>query len=72
MPRTTSITLGSHQQQFIDALVQSGRYTSTSEVIRDALRKLEEAQGPEWLWHNSLEGEKEQPGSGMTRIWLSI
>lgn len=64
MPRTTSITLGSHQQQFIDALVQSGRYTSTSEVIRDALRKLEEAQGPEWLLAQLLEGEK-----GAAREW---
>jgi len=37
MPRTTSITLGTHQQQFIEALVRSGRYTSTSEIVRDAI-----------------------------------
>jgi len=45
MPRTTSITLGKHQQQFIESLVRSGRYTSTSEIVRDALRRLEESQG---------------------------
>jgi antitoxin ParD1/3/4 len=58
MQRTTSITLGSHQHQFIKSLVQSGRYTSTSEIVRDALRKLEESQGPEWLLSQLIEGEK--------------
>jgi len=58
MPRTTSITLGAHQHQFIKSLVKSGRYTSTSEIVRDALRKLEESQGPEWLLSQLIEGEK--------------
>ena len=58
MPRTTSITLGKHQHQFIESLVRSGRYTSTSEIVRDALRKLEESQGPEWLLSQLIEGEK--------------
>lgn len=58
MPRTTSVTLGNHQQNFIDSLVKSGRYASASEVIRDALRKLEESQGPEWLLSQLIEGEK--------------
>ena len=64
MQRTTSITLGSHQQQFIESLVQSGRYTSTSEIVRDALRKLEESQGPEWLLSQLIEGEK-----GEAKAW---
>ena len=58
MPRTTSITLGTHQQQFIESLVRSGRYTSTSEIVRAALRKLEESEGPEWLLSQLIEGEK--------------
>lgn len=58
MPRTTSITLGSHQHKFIESLVQSGRYTSTSEIIRDALRKLEDSQGPDWLLSQLIEGEQ--------------
>lgn len=58
MQRTTSITLGSHQQHFIESLVKSGRYTSTSEIVRDALRKLEEAQGTEWLLALLIEGEQ--------------
>ncbi|MCF6263705.1 MAG: type II toxin-antitoxin system ParD family antitoxin [Xanthomonadales bacterium] len=64
MQRTTSITLGSHQQQFIKSLVESGRYTSTSEIVRDALRKLEESQGPEWLLSQLIEGEK-----GVAEAW---
>ena len=64
MPRTTSITLGKHQQKFIEALVQSGRYTSASEIVRDALRKLEESQGSEWLLGQLIEGEK-----GEAKAW---
>jgi antitoxin ParD1/3/4 len=64
MPRTTSITLGKHQHQFIESLVRSGRYTSTSEIVRDALRKLEESQGPEWLLSQLIEGEK-----GQAKAW---
>ncbi len=64
MPRTTSITLGEHQQKFIESLVKSGRYTSTSEIVRDALRRLEETQGPEWLLNQLIEGEK-----GEAKAW---
>ncbi len=64
MPRTTSITLGEHQQHFIKSLVQSGRYTSTSEIVRDALRKMEESQGSEWLLSQLIEGEK-----GEAKAW---
>ncbi|WP_198264468.1 type II toxin-antitoxin system ParD family antitoxin [sulfur-oxidizing endosymbiont of Gigantopelta aegis] len=64
MPRTTSITLGEYQQNFIESLVKSGRYTSTSEVVRDALRKLEESQGSEWLLSQLIEGEK-----GEAKAW---
>ena len=62
--RTTSISLGKHQHRFIESLVRSGRYTSTSEIVRDALRKLEESQGPEWLLSQLIEGEQ-----GEARAW---
>ena len=64
MPRTTSITLGEHQQRFIESLVKSGRYTSTSEIITDALRKMEESQGSQWLLSQLIEGEK-----GEAKAW---
>lgn len=44
MPRTTSITIGEHLDRFISNMVESGRYGSTSEVIRSALRLLEEQE----------------------------
>ncbi|QXP85472.1 type II toxin-antitoxin system ParD family antitoxin [Methylococcus sp. Mc7] len=36
-----SYAIGSHFEQFIRQQVQSGRYTSASEVVREALRLLE-------------------------------
>lgn len=41
MSKNTSIILGGHFDQFIQAEIESGRYTSASEVIRNGLRLLE-------------------------------
>ena len=39
---TTSLSLGDHWEAFIRREIASGRYGSASEVVRDALRHLEE------------------------------
>lgn len=39
---TTSLSLGEHWEVFIKNEVASGRYSTASEVIRDALRNMEE------------------------------
>lgn len=42
MAKNTSISLGSHFDQFIARQLADGRYASASEVIRAGLRKLED------------------------------
>ncbi|HGO5855027.1 TPA: type II toxin-antitoxin system ParD family antitoxin [Mannheimia haemolytica] len=41
MSRTTSVTLAEPLSQFVDQMVESGRYGSTNEVICVALKILE-------------------------------
>ena len=39
---TTSLSLGKHWEVYIKNEISSGRYGSASEVVRDALRAMEE------------------------------
>lgn len=39
---STSLTLGPHWEDFIKGEIASGRYSSASEVVRAALRELED------------------------------
>jgi len=41
---STSFTLGEHWEVFIKNEISSGRYASASEVVRDALRTLEDGK----------------------------
>ena len=40
----TSYTLGKHFEAFVQAQLASGRYNNASEVIRDALRLMEDRE----------------------------
>ena len=39
---TTSLSLGGHWEDFIKQEIRSGRYSTASEVVRAALRELED------------------------------
>jgi antitoxin ParD1/3/4 len=40
----SSYTIGAHFEAFIRSLIESGRYNSASEVLRDGLRLLEDRE----------------------------
>ena len=42
MARTVTVSLGPHYEEFIRQNIAGGRYNNASEVIRAALRRLEE------------------------------
>lgn len=44
MSRTTSLSIGEPLDQFVKEMVRSGRYGSNSEVVRSALRLLEQQE----------------------------
>ncbi len=44
MTHTMTIDVGEELRGFVESLVQSGRYKTHSEVIRDGLRLLQEQQ----------------------------
>jgi len=61
MAKNTSITLGEHFEGFIAAQVESGRFSSASEVVRAALRQFENSEAKLQRLRNALE-EGEQSG----------
>jgi antitoxin ParD1/3/4 len=47
MARTTSFTLGMDLEEFVREKVNSGAYSSASEVLREALRRMSEEERKE-------------------------
>ena len=54
MARTTSVTIGSQLDEFVGRLIESGRYNSTSEVVRSALRLLEQQENQAEALRNAV------------------
>jgi antitoxin ParD1/3/4 len=55
MSKNTSISLGSYFEEFIQNILQQGRYKNTSEVIRAGLRLLEEEEQKTTALKNAIQ-----------------
>lgn len=65
MAKNTSFSLGDHFSTFIDGQVAEGRYDNASDVMRAALRLLEEQEAKLATLRAALvEGENSGPSSG--------
>ncbi len=64
MPKNTSITLGDHFDSFITGQIQSGRFNTVSEVVREGLRTLEERETKLMLLRRELAIGEQQASDG--------
>jgi len=59
MAKNTSVTLGEHFEKIIEHSIESGRYSSASEVIRAGLRMIDERERKIDLLNKAIKaGEK--------------
>jgi antitoxin ParD1/3/4 len=64
MNKNTSFSIGEHFGEFIEAQVRDGRYSSASDVVRAALRLLEEQETKLAALRAALiEGEQSGPST---------
>lgn len=66
MPRTTSVTIGSQLDAFVTELIACGRYGSTSEVVRSALRLLERQEHQTAALRNAVAAGAQSGESGLS------
>jgi antitoxin ParD1/3/4 len=62
MSKNTSFSIGDHLSEFVEEQVREGRYSSASDVVRAALRLLEEQEAKLAALRAALiEGEQSGP-----------
>ncbi|MCA1924198.1 type II toxin-antitoxin system ParD family antitoxin [Buttiauxella noackiae] len=66
MPRTTSITIGDQLDAFVNRMIDDGRYGSTSEVVRSALRLLEQKESQLAALRQAITAGEESGESALT------
>ncbi|WP_087116177.1 type II toxin-antitoxin system ParD family antitoxin [Corynebacterium urinipleomorphum] len=59
MAKNTSVTLGPHYEEFIAQMVASGRYATSSEVIRAGLRMIEDYERRLEVLHREIQKGEE-------------
>lgn len=64
MAKNTSVSLGEHFENFIGIQLDSGRFNSTSEVIRAGLRLLENSESKLEVLRNHLKISETQANNG--------
>ncbi|MGC2774853.1 MAG: type II toxin-antitoxin system ParD family antitoxin [Bradyrhizobium sp.] len=62
---TRNVVLTDHQEEVIEALVESGRYQNASEVLRDGLRLIEQRESEEAA---RLDGLREAAQAGFNAL----
>jgi antitoxin ParD1/3/4 len=65
--RTQTVSLGEHWNDFIDGMLESGRYSSVSELLRASLRLLEEQEADTkvTLLHRAIEAGEASGDAGL-------
>ena len=66
MARTTSVTIGPQLDEFVGKLIESGRYGSTSEVVRSALRLLERQENQMEALRNAVNAGEQSGESDLS------
>jgi antitoxin ParD1/3/4 len=66
MARTTSVTIGPQLDEFVGKLIESGRYGSTSEVVRSALRLLERQENQMEALRNAVKAGEQSGESDLS------
>lgn len=58
-----NVSIGSRWEKFVDALVETGRYSSASEIMREGLRLVEEREARLQALRETLDTSIEQGGA---------
>jgi antitoxin ParD1/3/4 len=69
MPQQLNVSITPHFSKFIRGKIKSGRYTNASEVVRDALRRLEQE---ELMQEQTVIADPEDAAEKILEGWASI
>lgn len=58
-----NVSVGQHWEDFLEALVKSGRYGSASEIVREGLRLVEERETKLKALRDTIQSALEEGGS---------